>query len=283
MALNFNEVLEKLGLEQDQLRKYVREGTIQAYRTKTEGGANRICFKDEDVENLYRQLRGGAGAEAASEEIDLHDTGDKTIDLSMPDGGGAETIEVEAETPPVVSGVAEEAVGEEMTFDVDTEESAGGEVEPAAAPAENEASAAEPALDVGDASETISFDLDSKDGGLSLPDDTLTLAEDARDTATSLEGTGTDLGIDDNLGGGSKSRVIAAMPATPVTKIVNEPNIHFVWAALSIMTFLVVVFLGFVSFGIVRVEGSEVSGLVDEGFYASIRDFVKNNLYFPDK
>lgn len=118
-----------------------------------------------------------------------------------------------------------------------------------------------------DSEDTLSFDLSEDD--ISLPEESFSLEED---DALSISDD------DDDLGGEGEESEMEIAPQGPVTKIVDEPGIGFLWPMIGILCFAVIIFNGMVSFGLVQGQKSHESVVSKLSIYESIVDFVNKNI-----
>lgn len=107
--MSFDEVMDELDVDQDDLKKMVSEGELRAYRSD-----NEMKFSEEEVEKLK------AGTESGEEEmIDLDDVEEEIEEEEDLDLEDFDVDEAEEEE---VGGATEEIIFEEDDLDLDEEE-----------------------------------------------------------------------------------------------------------------------------------------------------------------
>ncbi len=309
MELSFDEALEKLGITKEQLRQHVKDGRLQAF-AKVVGGKKRVCFKGDDIENFSQELGGLASEEETppAEEVMALEIPDEEPVLETSEMGGGLELDDTSMTSDVSGGDTAEIEDSPMAIeetDATLELEPAVEDEPTPPPkaaskkGAKKAAVEEDVLEVpgGESgSETISFDLD--DGDTTFPKGDSTLSLDSGDDTLSLSGEGEtltedeeeadpELGFEDaeekkaaklSRSTGAEGAIASAAPAT---KIVPEPMASVAWTILTVITSLVFFFIGYVSWGIIHVEGAQGSWGHGVGSYQNISEFVKKHFYYP--
>lgn len=288
--ISLTDALGKLEIEEARLRSLVEENGIQVYMSG-QGEEEQICFKVEDFERLKSLHQpSGTTEEAATEEDGTSAEESNEMELDIPDDplfgesedasptDSSDDLELDLDLDEDQEQSAEEQFAEGLE---DGQEDSTMEVENLEVDENDE-------LVLGDEIEdqptaTLSID-DSSDATLSfgssddiaLPDESFSLDEDESLSLTSSLSVGdSDVGLD-----GEDDDMEVSSASGPVTKIVDEPNINFIWPLLSIVSFGIIIFSGFVCFGLIY--DSQLDQGIHQGssFYSDLTDFVEEHVGF---
>lgn len=283
--ISIDDAIKKLNIEQGELKDHVKKLKIQVFMAGLDdSGKKRICIKDEDLNRIQESIE--AGADEADDEFEI-DLGDEVYENQAPPAASQDDDQLDLDDDDDLDLGDDEAEDDLTLNDEDeNEETLQLDMDATQSVAEQDDT-----LTISDKrpnkDETLSFNMSDD---ITLPDDSFAMDDDdsltINDELSRDEDSEASLLLDEaelqTQSSTSSGRAVQQPKAT--TKIIDEPNAHFIWSVISIFTFCLIAFIGVVAFGIVKGEGTK-GGLNTESdsFYSELNMFVQKYFYLPPR